>query len=258
MQTIRRTRQLVSAYANGDTREVGHDEAQVCLDIEENLAWGVRIFDGLKAVDARLQAHFLDHPDTDSAAADDAILECYRIFRDACRSHLDSARPITRTDLTWEGHAELNPGPRRSNLPRRGRRIREEHHAGRGGARRLEARQSSSRPLHRLIRRGRSRRGSAVPMIVATRRGDINRTGRLVARGLFDVDRRPARPDGSPAPLPPRGRACATRLRVPTIAVCDRTASFSAAEIAETGGIVGASILKEICEKAGIAFPLER
>lgn len=58
-------------------------------------------------------------------------------------------------------------------------------------------------------------------------------------------------------PSDPEGLSV-TKLRQDTVAVCDWTATFPVSQIQETGGLVPTSLLREICEKAGITYVPER
>ena len=94
-------------------------------------------------------------------------------------------------------------------------------------------------------------------MIIATRRADILRTGSVFAVVCSTSFGEPLEPVEVRLPSDPEGR-CIARLRENTVAVCDWTTEFPAAEIRETGGLVPAHLLREICRLAGLAFPHER
>src|SRR5437764_831477 len=81
------------------------------------------------------------------------------------------------------------------------------------------------------------------PMIVATRRTDILRTGKVLAVVCSTDFKEPLIPDLEVRlPSHPEGK-CSTRLREDTVAVCDWTAVFAAETIKETGGLVPIDLL---------------
>ena len=99
--------------------------------------------------------------------------------------------------------------------------------------------------------------GKQRPMVVLSRRTDINRTGQVFAVVCSTKFHDPPAPAEVTLPSRPDGMT-ATRLREPTVAVCDWTTPFAAADIAETAGVVPSSILREICRRAGFTFMPER
>jgi PemK-like, MazF-like toxin of type II toxin-antitoxin system len=99
--------------------------------------------------------------------------------------------------------------------------------------------------------------GKKRPMVVATRRVDILRTGRLIAVVCSTDFEEPLEPIEVLLPYHHEGR-CVTGLQKATVAVCDWTTEFDASEIHETGGLVPAHLLREICRQAGLTYPHER
>jgi hypothetical protein len=104
--------------------------------------------------------------------------------------------------------------------------------------------------------------GKKRPMIVATRRTELIRTGKLIAVVCStDFDYNTLAPDEVELPSDAAGK-CSTELKKRTVAVCDWTAEFDVDEIIkqpdDITGIVHTVLLKEICEKAGITLPTER
>jgi hypothetical protein len=99
--------------------------------------------------------------------------------------------------------------------------------------------------------------GKERPMIVTTRRSDIVRTGQVFAVVCSTNFEEPLEPDEIRLPSSSEG-ACVTQLREDTVAVCNWTTPFPVAEIRKTSGLVPTSLLREICEKAGITYLPER
>ncbi len=99
--------------------------------------------------------------------------------------------------------------------------------------------------------------GKERPMIVLTRRGDILRTGQVFAVVCSTTFEEPIEPGEVRLPFEPAGR-CVTQLREDTVAVCNWTTPFPAAQIGRTGGLVPTALLREICSKAGIIYSPER
>lgn len=100
--------------------------------------------------------------------------------------------------------------------------------------------------------------GKMRPMIVASRRTDIMRTGQFLAVVCSTSFHEPL-VEGVEVRLPsdPEGKCC-TRLKEDTVAVCDWIVSLDEDEISETGGLVPIALLREICRLAGIVLPPER
>ncbi len=99
--------------------------------------------------------------------------------------------------------------------------------------------------------------GKKCPMIIATRRVDLLRNDKLIAVVCSTDFAEPLEPTEVRLPSDPE-RRCITKLERETVAVCDWTTEFVASEIRETGGLVPASLLREICRRAGLAYPIER
>ena len=99
--------------------------------------------------------------------------------------------------------------------------------------------------------------GKSRPMIVATRRVDILRTGVVVAVVCSTDFTEPLTPEEARLPFEPEGR-CVTKLRRDTVAVCDWIVTLPADSIEETGGLVPSDLLREIFARAGITLAPER
>ena len=94
-------------------------------------------------------------------------------------------------------------------------------------------------------------------MIIATRRVDLLRNDRFIAVICSTDFTEPLEPTEVLLPSDPE-RRCVTKLERGTVAVCDWTIELVASEIHETGGLVPASLLRETCRRAGLAYPTER
>lgn len=66
MSAISTTRRLIEAYASEPWKEQ-HDQAMLCRDIEEAMAWGVRLYRGLMEEEAAIQARALARRGEESA-----------------------------------------------------------------------------------------------------------------------------------------------------------------------------------------------
>jgi hypothetical protein len=104
---------------------------------------------------------------------------------------------------------------------------------------------------------GKRGEGKKRPMITVSRRVDINRTGKLIAVVCSTEFAEPLEPTEVLLPSDPEGR-CVTRLARATVAVCDWSVELDASEIHETGGLVPAELLRDICRRAGLNYPTER
>jgi hypothetical protein len=94
-------------------------------------------------------------------------------------------------------------------------------------------------------------------MMTASRRVDINRTGKLIAFVGSTEFTEPLEPTEVLLPSDPEGR-CVTQLAREIVAVCEWTVELDASEIHETGGLVPAELLLDICRRAGLNYPIER
>ena len=112
MAAIRTTRRLLTAYADEkeSCEKGGRDEAQSCLDIEERLAWGVQLFRGLMALEARTQAHAL----RETTAEVEQLLELmplfYPLWIGVSERYMVSPRSSSGTDL--RSRASMSSGSR--------------------------------------------------------------------------------------------------------------------------------------------------
>jgi mRNA-degrading endonuclease toxin of MazEF toxin-antitoxin module len=99
--------------------------------------------------------------------------------------------------------------------------------------------------------------GKQRPMITVSRRVDINRTGKLIAVICSTEFTEPLGSNEVLLPSDPE-RRCVRQPAKETVAVCDRTTEFDVSEIHETGGLVPAELLRDICRRAGLSYPTER
>jgi len=101
--------------------------------------------------------------------------------------------------------------------------------------------------------------GKSRPMIVATRRSDILRTGQVIAVVCSTDFGEPL--DSREVLLPSgTGPRCITRLPRPTVAVRDWIAELPVGSIRDEdlAGFVPAALLREILTRAGLEFTPER
>lgn len=99
--------------------------------------------------------------------------------------------------------------------------------------------------------------GKLRPMIVASRRLDLHRTGQVNAVVCSTHFQEPLQPIEIRLPYQADGLGV-TGLREDTIAVCDWTTIFPVARIQETAGLVPTHLLREICKLAGLTYTPER
>ena len=107
MLTVRTTSRLLTAYADKESWQLDHGEAQTCLDVEEKLAWGVPIFRGLLDLEARAQAHAFKHPGSATDQLTDLMPLFYRLWADASEFYLRQARELVATGFAIEGLDEF-------------------------------------------------------------------------------------------------------------------------------------------------------
>jgi hypothetical protein len=99
--------------------------------------------------------------------------------------------------------------------------------------------------------------GKRRPFIIATRRVDILKGSPIAAIGCSTRFAEPLGPTEILLPSDPEGHS-GTRLREPTVAVCDWIEEFPAGTPFVTGGMVPGALLRTIFEAAGIVVPPER
>ncbi len=105
---------------------------------------------------------------------------------------------------------------------------------------------------------GRRGDGKKRPMIVVSRRADIVRTREVfVVVCSTDFDEYHLQPNEVFLPSREDGMGI-TKLRLPTVAVCDWTTRFPVDETDDPAGMVPTECLREICRIGGITFPYER
>ena len=86
---------------------------------------------------------------------------------------------------------------------------------------------------------------------------ELLRTGKVLAVVRSTDFAEPLAPTEVLLPSDPEGRLT-TRLTQETVAVCEGKVELDATEIRETGGLVPAHLLREICRLAGLRSPHER
>jgi len=97
--------------------------------------------------------------------------------------------------------------------------------------------------------------GKPRPMIVVSSGTEIAREGfvrAIVCSTLFTTTS--LQPNEIRLPYQDQGR-CVTRLKDPTVAVCDWTVRLPIDDVPSPLGCVPTEVLREIFEKAGLAFP---
>lgn len=100
------TLQLVSFYANQDPSMEDHTEAQRCMDAEGNLAWGRRIYEGIKEDDLRLQSLLIGRQDVDYDAIEEGIIGCYLMFRRGFNKYFAAAKFFVDRGYDIRGYDE--------------------------------------------------------------------------------------------------------------------------------------------------------
>jgi hypothetical protein len=108
MSTIRTTRRLLNAYADeGESWKGEHDQAQSCLEVQEKLAWGVHLFRGLMAVEARAQAYALRESTTEVVQLLEIMPVFYQLWIAVSERYLRTAQELIQTGFAVEGLDEL-------------------------------------------------------------------------------------------------------------------------------------------------------
>ncbi len=103
MSAFSTKRRLISAYAESESWKNAHAQAMHCRDLEEDMAWGVKLFRGLVEAEARLQALNLKG----RMAADDPVWpeidECYRAWTAVSGKILAEAERLAAIGFAVEG-----------------------------------------------------------------------------------------------------------------------------------------------------------
>lgn len=103
MSTVETTRGLLSAYADKESWNREHDQAQLCLEVEEKLAWGIWIFQGLLDFEARIQSHALKRPGPEMNRLLDVIPTFYQRWVEESAFYLEQARQLQAAGGDVEG-----------------------------------------------------------------------------------------------------------------------------------------------------------
>jgi hypothetical protein len=104
MTASRTTRRLLSAYADLEPWKRDHDEAQSCLDVEENLAWGVNLYRGLLERESRKSLQISRDFDQEEAASFFAeMTQFYQMWLNASEVYLDAARSFVGSGYVVDG-----------------------------------------------------------------------------------------------------------------------------------------------------------
>jgi hypothetical protein len=103
MPAIQTTRRFLTAYADRGQGRGDHDEAQACLDVEEKLAWGVPMFQGLLEVEARAQARARKGLTPELEQLLEMMPVFYGLWAEASEFYLDRAREFVAKGHHVEG-----------------------------------------------------------------------------------------------------------------------------------------------------------
>ena len=96
------TRRLISAYADEKWKS-DHVEAQFCCEVEEHLAWAVRLFKGLFEFEARAQSQALGGSEEATIADLDGMTALYAMWLKATERCLPVARTFMDRGYAVEG-----------------------------------------------------------------------------------------------------------------------------------------------------------
>lgn len=97
------TKRLISAYADAEQWKAPHREAMLCRDIEDDIAWGVRLFRGLCEHDAKLQALVINGKVAPDDPALSEIASLYDMWVRAARQRLKFVNTMEKEGFSVEG-----------------------------------------------------------------------------------------------------------------------------------------------------------
>ena len=97
------TRRLISAYAGVESWKIDHIEAQLCRDIEDDLAWGVRLFDGLLEFEARIHSRAQGLPNEATLTCLGELSGLYAMWLGTSERYLELARKVKDWGYEIEG-----------------------------------------------------------------------------------------------------------------------------------------------------------
>jgi hypothetical protein len=103
MVAIRTTQRMLSAYADHDGWNAGRIEAQASMDLEEKLAWGVHIYQGLLDLEERAQSHAIRQPGAQADQLIELIPLLYQLWATTSDAYLERARMIQAQGYAVEG-----------------------------------------------------------------------------------------------------------------------------------------------------------
>jgi hypothetical protein len=104
---IRATRELIGSYARLAPSQDQHDRVMACWDVEERMAWGVRLFRGVAEVEARLQSHAFRGVTSCVDRVWAEIGQVYRMWTVASLKLLREAERLAHEGFSVEGLAEF-------------------------------------------------------------------------------------------------------------------------------------------------------
>jgi hypothetical protein len=102
------SRRLVLAFAEAEPWKIDHQRAMLCRDIEDDMAWGIRLMSGLAEEEATFQALVLaGGPAGDIEAGMAGIDECRRVLVEVCEKILETAESLRRDRDAIDGIEEF-------------------------------------------------------------------------------------------------------------------------------------------------------
>jgi hypothetical protein len=107
MSAISTTRRLISSYAECEPWKEHHDQAMLCWDVEEKMAWGINLLQGLSDLEARLQARVLGGREAWQKLDLAEIEQAYRSWVTGSESLLRQAEALAEQGFPLDGLAEF-------------------------------------------------------------------------------------------------------------------------------------------------------
>lgn len=107
MQSIRITQRLISAFTEAEPWKIDHDEAMRCSDLEDSMAWAVRLMNGLAEDEARLQSVAMGATAEDCEAVVAKFDKMRKELVDACREALPLVGSLMQQGYRVDGVDEF-------------------------------------------------------------------------------------------------------------------------------------------------------
>jgi hypothetical protein len=107
MPVIRATRELISTYSQCVPWKEQEDRVMACWDLEERMAWGIKLFRGVADFESRLQSHAFRGITSSVDRVWQEVEQVYCLWTGASEKLLRAAEKLAQEGFTVDGLSEF-------------------------------------------------------------------------------------------------------------------------------------------------------